>query len=603
MIFRKWHYWTIIFYCLLSTALVHAAPLKPLDLDQAFKFTAMAKDYQTAVLQWQIAPGYYLYRDRFKIRAIQAGNMELAPPILPYNYTEKAFPPLGKFAVYKGDIYIIQPILNSNHESITLQVSYQGCSQDGFCYPPTSKVVTLNLSDSFMQPTQGVDMDVAPATNETTNTIQSKINPQDKITQLFSTKNWWAIVIGFFIFGVLISLTPCVLPMIPILSGIIVGQGKISHSRSFVLSLCYVLGMAVTYATAGVLFGYIGSNIQADFQQPWLISIFVAIFVLMALSLFGLFELQLPASLRNKFANFSTHQQHGTLISVVLMGVFSTLVLSPCVTPPLVGVLAYISQTGNAAIGGIALFIMGIGMGLPLLLIGAFGPKLLPHTGKWMVAIKNFMGVLMLAVAIWMLARIIPDWVTLLLWGALVIGCGVSLGALSSSQGHWNHVRKAIGILLFVYGIVLVIGGSIGNTNPLKPLANQTPAQTTSLPFIKVTSVQDVYHELNLPQHKNKPVMLDFYADWCIACKELEAGAFSDPHVKALLKNTVLLQADVTRNDMNAKNLQQHFGVVAPPTILFFNAQHREIKSARIVGALSARNFITHLKQLTNFLF
>lgn len=596
MILRKWLHWIVIICCLLGTALASAAPLKPLDIDQAFKFTAMAKDYQTAVLQWQIAPGYYLYRDRFKIRAIQAGTMELAPPILPYNFIEKSFPPLGNFAVYKGNIFIIQPILNSNRESITLQVSYQGCSQNGFCYPPTSKVVTLNLNDSFMQPIQGADMDVAPPPQ--TNTIQSSINPQDKISQLFSTKNWWAIVIGFFVFGVLISLTPCVLPMIPILSGIIVGQGNITHRRSFLLSLLYVLGMAVTYAIAGVLFGYIGSNIQADFQQPWLISIFVAIFVLMSLSLFGLFELQLPTVLRNKFANFSNHQQHGTLISVVLMGVFSTLVLSPCVTPPLVGVLAYISQSGDAAIGGIALFIMGIGMGLPLLLIGAFGPKLLPHTGKWMVAVKNFMGVLMLAVAIWMLARIIPDWVTLLLWGALVIGCGVALGALSSTQGHWNHVRKAVGILLFIYGIVLVIGGSIGNTNPFKPLANQTSSPTASLHFIKVTSVQDIYHQLNMPQHKDKPVMLDFYADWCIACKELEAGAFSNPQVIKQLKNTVLLQADVTHNTLQTKNLQQHFGVVAPPTILFFNTQHREIKAARIVGVVSSKRFLNHLKKL-----
>jgi thiol:disulfide interchange protein DsbD len=598
---KKWLITLFIFLTLLTPALSSANP-QPLLLNKAFQFTATAKDYQTVVLQWSIAPGYYLYRDRFKIRAVNPGKMRLAEPILPYDSIEKDFPPLGKFAVYDKNIYIIQPIINSNNESITLQVSYQGCSEKGFCYPPVSKVVTVNLSGNYMIPVKGIEMDVAPEPQlHAHKPVATMMNPQEHIAKILSTKNWWGIAIGFFIFGVLISFTPCVLPMIPILSSIIVGQGKISHARSFTLSLLYVLGMAITYAIAGVIFGFIGGSIQADFQKPWLISIFVAIFILMALSLFGLYDLQLPEKWRSKLANVSNHQKRGTLIGVIFMGIFSTLVLSPCVTPPLVGVLAYISQSGDAAIGGIALFIMGIGMGLPLLLIGAFGPKLIPHTGKWMVAVKNFMGVLMLAVAIWMLSRIIPDIATMMLWGILILGCGVTLGALSTVQGHWQHIRKAIGLVLFVYGIVIIVGASLGNTDPFQPLANQkSVAHKNELNFITVKTIDDVYHQMNLPENKNKPVVIDFYADWCIACKEMDHVTFSNEQVQAALKGFLFLRADVTTNDMNAKALEQHFNVVAPPTVLFFNNKHQEVKNARVVGMTKPTAFLERINETRN---
>lgn len=571
--------------------------IKPLSLNQAFKFTATAKDYQTVLLFWHIAPGYYLYRDRFKIRAIEPGDMKLAAPILPQDYIQKTFAPLGEFAVYQKNIYIIQPIINSNSESITLQVSYQGCSKEGYCYPPTSKIVSVNLGANYMLPVKGIDRDIAP-TQTTPKSVAQLVNPQDKITTLLSTKNVWGIVIGFFVLGALISLTPCVLPMIPILSSIIVGQGKLSHARSFLLSLLYVLGMAITYAVAGIIFGFIGSSIQADFQQPWLISIFVAIFILMALSLFGFFDLQLPEKLRSKINTISMHQKRGTLIGVVLMGVFSTLVLSPCVTPPLVGVLAYISQSGNAAIGGIALFIMGIGMGLPLLLIGAFGPKLIPHSGKWMVAVKNIIGILMLAVAIWMLSRIISQVLTLFLWGLLIIGCGVALGALNTSKGYWQHIRKAFALLVFIYGIVIIVGASLGNTDPFEPLSKENRiSKINNLNFITVKTVDDVYHQMSL--HKNKPVLLDFYAHWCVACKELDRVTFNNAQVKKALQHFLLLRADVTQNDLHAKALEQHFDVIAPPTILFFDKNHREIKSARIVGMIKPKYFLAHTSKHT----
>ncbi len=577
---------------------VHASQSQPLPINQAFQFTATAKDYQTVVLNWKIAPGYYLYRDKFKIRAIKPGKMELTEPVLPYNSIAKNIPAVGKLEVYSGDMYIIQPILHSNSHNITLQVHYQGCSQHGYCYPPITEVVSLNLANDYGTPVQGVAMDVAPETKpESQPSTSQLINPQDKITAILTANNLWGIVIGFFIFGVLLSFTPCVLPMIPILSSIIVGQGKISHARSFVLSLAYVLGMAITYAIAGVIFGFIGGSVQAAFQKPWLIIVFTIIFIAMALSLFGLYDLQLPERWRSKIARTSDHQKHGTLIGTFFMGILATLILSPCVTPPLVGVLAYISQTGNATIGGVALLWMGIGMGLPLLLIGAFGPKLMPHTGKWMVAVKNFMGVLLLAVAIWILSRLLADNIILLLWGLLVIGCGVAMGALSTATGHLAHWRKAIALVLFIYGIVLCVGAFLGNTNPFKPLANQRNQLMQALQFIPVKNVDDIYRQM----HKagNRPILLDFYADWCIACKEMDLITFSDPKVKKALKHFVLLRANVTKNSLEDKILQKHFGVVAPPTILFFGTDHKEIKSTRIIGMIKPQPFLKRLDKVS----
>lgn len=577
---------------------VHAKQSQPLPINQAFQFTAMAKDYQTVVLNWKIAPGYYLYRDKFKIRAVKPGKMKLTEPVLPYDSVEKSIPSVGKLDVYDADMYIIQPILNSNSHNITLQVHYQGCSQHGYCYPPITEVVSINLANNYDTPVQGVLMDIPPEVKHGSAPPTSQvINPQDKITAILTTDNLWGIIIGFFVFGVLLSFTPCVLPMIPILSSIIVGQGKISHTRSFFLSLAYVLGMAITYAIAGIIFGFIGGSVQAAFQKPWLIIVFTIIFIAMALSLFGLYNLQLPSSWRAKIARTSDHQKHGTLIGTFVMGILATLILSPCVTPPLVGVLAYISQTGNAIIGGVALLCMGIGMGLPLLLIGAFGPKLIPHTGKWMVAVKNFMGVLLLAVAIWMLSRLLPDNIILLLWGLLVIGSGVALGALTTAKGHLAHWRKAIAVALFIYGIVLCVGAFLGNSNPLQPLAHQRNRVMQELHFIPVKNVDDIYKHMH--NAGNKPILLDFYADWCVACKEMDHITFSDPKVKQALKHFVLLRANVTKNSLEDKIMQKHFSVVAPPTILFFGKDHKEIKSTRIIGMIKPQPFLNRLKKVS----
>ncbi len=579
--------------------IIHATPRTLLSQNPVFEFTATAKDYQTVVLKWRIAPGNYLYRDRFVIRAVKPQTMHLAPPILPPNFIEKEFPPLGRFAVYEKNLYIIQPILNSNRQHITLQVQYQGCSNEGTCYPPITTMVSIDLSGDYMRPVTGIEMDAPPPITPPAKSSAGIVNPQNQIAGLFFTKSTTSLLMSFFIFGILISFTPCVLPMVPILSSIIIGQGKLSYARSFLLSLLYVLGMAITYALAGIIFGFVGSSIQASLQQPWLISIFVALFIAMALSLFGLYDLQLPSAWHNKLANLGKNQHHGTLLGVLVMGVCSTLVLSPCVTPPLVGVLAYISQSGHATFGGVALFIMGLGMGLPLLLIGTFGPRLLPHTGEWMIAIKQFMGVLMLAVAIWMLARIIPDAVTMWFWGLLFLGYGVALGALSTVRGHLKYLQKTIGLALFMYGLIVIVGATLGNTNPLKPLASSScSTQHTTLKFIPVRSIDDLYRLMNSPQNQNKPILLDFYADWCMACKEMEATVFNRADVTAALDHFLVLRADVTQNNMTDKILLRHFGVIAPPTILFFDTTHHEVKSLRVVGMIKANALLKRIQAM-----
>lgn len=568
---------------------------QPLPIDQAFQFSASTKDYQTIVLNWQIAPGYYLYRKQFKIHVVKPKGLKLPPPVLPLNFDAKNIPSVGTLNVYSGKLFIIQPVLSTKQGLITLHVHFQGCSSGGFCYPPVTKAVTVNMQGNYGERIQGTTVNT-PIDTENIKPIQPiSQTPQSRIEKLLTEQQGWQTVIGFFIFGLLIAFTPCVLPMVPILSGIIVGQGKISHGRSFILSLAYVLGMAITYAIAGMLFGYIGGSLQAAFQKPWLIVLFTVIFVAMALSLFDLYDIRLPAKLQNRLANAGNHQNHSKLIGVFLMGVFSTLVLSPCVTAPLVAVLAYISQSGNASIGGLALFSMGIGMGAPLLLIGAFGPKLLPHTGQWMVAIKHFLGVLLLAIAIWMLARIIPAHITMLLWGALAIGCGIGLGALTTSQGHWQHTKKALGLVLFIYGIIIGIGTWFGNTDPFNPLQQGPTSSTQQLTFTTVKSIDDVYNQLKRKENQGRPVLLDFYAKWCVACHEMEHRTFNQPKVTEALKNYVLLRADITHNDMTDKLLMQHFHVVAPPTILLFNHQHQLMKQHTIIGFVNANTLLKRL--------
>lgn len=585
--------WILIFIGLSLTSNTLAQQVEPLPVDQAFQFSATARDYQTVLAMWTIAPGYHLYKDRFHFRVLKPKSMRIGQPLMPAGIT-KSSPEIGQYQAFTGQLSIPIPIINSDSKTIELQVSYQGCADKGYCYPPTTKVVPINLAGNYGTPVQGIEVDVPTSSNP----FSASDGQNQKIHDLLAGKSLWALILGFLGFGILISFTPCVLPMIPILSGIIVGQKHLTTARSFALSFCYVLGMALTYAVAGVIFGMIGGSLQAMLQQPWIIGAFSLIFVLLALSLFGFYDIQLPEKWRSKLAHASDKQKRGTYIGAAVMGIFSTLILSPCVTPPLVGVLGYIGQTGNASLGGIALFTMGLGMGLPLLIIGASGGKLLPKAGHWMNAIKNLMGIMLLGVAIYMVERVIPGWISMLAWAVLCIGTAIYCGAFRSTKSAWELVGKLFGIIIFIYGILLAAGAIMGNTNPLRPINFNGATAAQGPKFINIKTVSNVNEELGKSVKLGKPIMLDFYADWCISCKEMDHFTFANPQVMQELKRFTLLRADVTKNDMEDKMLERHFRVVAPPTILFFNKNGKEIKKARIIGEMSATKFLAHLKQI-----
>ena len=598
----------VLILSLLSLAAI-AAPLKPLPIDQAFPLSAYVKDPQTLVLEWKIKPTYYLYKERFSYKLVAPDNVQLGNLKMPAG-TPKHDALLGDFRVFKGDLAIEVPIKNPKKaKSLDLKVCFQGCSSGGFCYPPETRLVQLDLTDKHQV---SVTSTKAPALKRA-----SKVSAQDKVTQLLESHNFWLIITSFLGFGLLLAFTPCVLPMIPILSGLIVGhEKKMTTMHAFMLSLTYVLGMSFTYALIGVAAGLAGQSIQAALQVPWVIAAFSAIFVLLALSLFGFYEIRLPSRFENKISDISNHQKTGSYLGVAFMGVLATLIVSPCITPPLIGALAYIGKTGDSLLGGIALFALGLGMGIPLLIIGTSHGKLLPKAGPWMDAVKASFGVLLLATSIWMIARIIPASLTMFLWAGLLIISAVYMGILSPhNHKGWGNLWRGIGLVLAIYGIMLMIGAAVGNTNPLQPLkshaAAMAPASVSNFkmaavklppkPLFKTIKNNDEFDEtLKVGVEEKKITVLDFYADWCISCKEMEHNVFTDPIVKAKLAKMNVLRSDITANDKFDKALQQRFNVIAPPTILFFDTKGNELKNYRIVGEMNKEDFLNHLSDVSN---
>lgn len=579
----------LLFILIVFSSFTFAAPLErakqdqnPLPVDQAFQFSALARDYQTVVLQWRIAPHYFIYKDRFNFKALKPNNTELGQPLLPPADTQLNTT-MGNYEVYKDRVSFPIPIIKISSDTLILQVTYQGCSNKGFCYPPITKVVPINLTSNFGVPIQGVDMDVP---HDETSTVETSDGM--KVSQLLKNANLFTLLLGFFGFGLLLSFTPCVLPMIPILSSIILGHGKISHTRSFLVSLSYIVGMALTYAAVGIIFGLIGQSMQVIMQKPAVIISFCFLIVAIAFSLFGFYEIKLPSSITQFASHASERQKRGTFLGAIIMGCLSTLILSPCVTPPLVAALGYISQSGNAFMGGIALFTMGIGMGVPLLLIGIAGPKLLPHTGPWMNVVKSITGFILLGLVIYMLDRILPNTIIILLWALLALSFSIFLGAFKSSATHLDFIKKCFGIVIFIYSILL------GSTTfiDFNPLPFQS--RSTAL-FTTIKSVDELDASLKNAKASRKPVILDFYANWCLSCKELDHLTFSNPMVKTELNKFVRLRIDVTQNNINDKVLLRRFNVIAPPTLLFFNSSGQLIPEARITGVVSSADFLQHL--------
>ena len=548
-----------------------------LDVNDAFEVKLIEGKGADFRINFNIADGYYLYKKRIDVKVSQ-----------PFNIREISFPKadlkndpnFGPSEVFHKD-FTLPVSLRSDRASPNppvVEVLYQGCSEKGLCYPPMSKKFKLA---SFAQEPLTIKNDGLKGSSE------------DKSIDLLKKGNFWLIALGFFGFGLLLSLTPCVFPMIPILSGIIVGQGNHSKMGSFNLSLAYVLGMAMSYTVAGVLAALTGTMISNALQNPWILGVFSLVFVALALSMFGFYELQLPPALVSKLSDRTNRIKGGQFTGIFFMGALSALIVSPCVAAPLAGALIYIGQTHDVVMGGLALFLLSLGMGVPLLLIGASAGALLPKAGKWMDSIKHFFGIMMLGVAIWIASPLIPHYFKLFLVSGLLIVSSIYLGALESLKDHspdWGVVKKGIGVLLLALGM-LILFTSLNEAGviPKKEFdLNVTQnEETNGLIFKGVKSVQDLGNEIK--KSPNEIVMLDFYADWCAACKEFETGPFKDPKIKKNLDAVKLLQADVTANNEADKELMRKFNLFGPPGIIFLNKQGEVIY--KVVGYQDSKEF------------
>jgi thiol:disulfide interchange protein DsbD len=558
---------------LIGSALAEA---QPIPVAQAFALNAKVQQHQLH-LDWAIAPGYQLYKQRVHIKLMSGAAVTLGSYQLPVG-TPHHDAILGNYQAYEGGLNISIPIWNYQPDEFRVLVGYQGCSSAGYCYPPQRKILTVQLSQFGAQIASIADAPLLAA--HTT----APITP--------AHKNLFLILLTFFGFGLLLAFTPCVLPMIPILSGIIVGSER-SPKQAFSLSLTYVLAMAVTYAVAGLLAGLAGKNLQAALQTPWVLITFTVLFISLALSLFGLYELRLPHSWNSKITMLSNKQKSGSYLGVAVMGALSVLIVSPCISAPLVAALAYITQSDQAALGGVILFVMGLGMGVPLLFIGTLGGKFLPKAGHWMHTIKTIFGVLLLITAVWLLYRLLPGYICLLLWGLIAVVSAIYLGALSWKRFvGWQRLWQCILLLWLLTGLILVVGGIGGNQDPLHPLSSKQNAH--HLQFKAVKTVAELNQALN--KAHGKIVLIDFYADWCVSCKLMEQNVFNQTDVQQALQNVILIRADVTANDTMDKALQKHLGVYAPPTIIFFNRQGQ--MQQRVTGEMGKKKFLRLLQRI-----
>ena len=568
-----------------------------LPADKAFVLAATSDSPDRITLHWDIADGYYLYRDKTKV-AITGGDAALGQPSIPGGEVKHDDYFGDQVVFFRGMDADVPVAAASGTRGITLEVRYQGCAEAGLCYPPIRKTVQVQLAAPGLGPTPSGRRvaDAGPMRSE-----------QDALADRIRSGSLLAVLATFFGAGLLLAFTPCVLPMVPILSGIIVGAGRdrpVSRGRAFSLSLAYVLGMALTYTVAGAAFAAAGRQAQAFFQQPWIIVAFAGLFVLLALGMFGVFTLQVPAAFQARVADLSNRQKQGTLAGTAVMGALSSLIVTACVAPPLVAALAVIGQSGDVFRGGAALFALSMGMGAPLLLIGASAGRLLPKAGPWMDAVKAAFGVMMLGVAVWMLGRILPGPLTLALWAALAIVSGyclVTMGAADAKRGV-VAVRRGLGVLTLLYGGLMLVGALAGRSDPLRPLEglvgrSGAPAAEHRLALKRIKSVADFDRELAAAQAAGRPLMLDFYADWCVSCKEMEDQTFTDAGVQAELARAVLLQADVTANDDQDQALLARFGILGPPTIVFFATDGTERADFRVVGFKPASEFRAHVAQ------
>ena len=571
--------------------------------DEAFRIEVRAVDARTLIARLSPAKGYYLYRDRITFAIQQPTGVSVSSTTLPKG-DAKDDPTFGKVEVYHQPFEATIVLAGSSPStgSVALTASFQGCNDPvGVCYPPIEKLLTVALPLAGAAP--GAWQSTAATAPAAPLPGTADIDENSRIGALFAGSSKWALVAAFFGFGVLLAFTPCMLPMIPILSGIIVGHGHAMTKRHALgLSAVYVLAMAITYALAGIAAGLAGTMLSAWLQNPWALGSFAAIFVLLSLSMFGLYELQLPGWLQTRLADAGRNVRGGRVAGAFAMGVLSAIIIGPCVAAPLAGALLYIGQTRDVVLGGTALFAMAIGMGVPLMVVGATAGSLLPKAGPWMESIKRVFGVTMLAVAIWMVSPVIPLVAQQLLWATLLIVPAVYLHALDplpTGAPGYRRLFKAFGVMSLLLGAALMIGALSGSRELLQPLsglrAGTTSTASSELPFQPVASIAELDQRVRAAQ--GKPVMLDFWAEWCVSCKEMEHLTFSDPRVQARLKDSVLLRADVTANNAEHKALLARFSLFGPPGILFFDKAGQALP-LRVIGYQSADRFLATLDRV-----
>lgn len=632
----------------------------PLPAEQAFGFEAIARDGNTLLLRFTPAPGYYLYRDKTRL-TLAADGITTGKPQWPAGkqHRDEHF---GDVVVFFDQIDVPVPLFRSRTDSVkaTLTASFQGCQSDGICYPPMTRNALLTIparaatapvggasapiaaaalsapqdglaaSRAAQQaidaglPAAAVGTEVSPTSAAAGGSFASKaigaeappttagnrppaptdadIAEDSRLAASLTGPGRWLALLGFFGAGLLLAFTPCVLPMIPILSGLIAGQGtRLGTRRALWLSFIYVLANALVFTVAGVVAALVGANLQVAFQTPWVLALFAAVFVALALSSFDLYEIQLPPALRARLGSVANRQHGGSLAGVAAMGALSALIVGPCVAPPLAAAVLYISQSHDPVFGGLALFVLAMGMGVPLMAFGAAAGRGMPTSGPWMVGVQRVFGFVFLGLAVWMLSRILPGPATLALYGVLALAASAwAFDGARSEHGALRAATRFAGLLLAVIGAAQLFGAMSGGSDPLRPLANLGSAggraESRELPFRTIKSVDDLNRELAAAQAAGKPVLFDFYADWCVSCKEMEKYTFTDPAVHAALAGAVLLKADVTANDDVDQALMARFGIIGPPATLFFT-DGAERRALRLVGFEKADAFVARIRR------
>jgi thiol:disulfide interchange protein DsbD len=590
----------VLIFLLAIAGCARAAEPDLLEPDQAFRFAARLKDARSIEVRYQIAPGYYMYRDKFQFTLAPAGAKPGAPQLPPGRKHRDEF--FGEVETYRGSVSIVLPfeLAETSLPAIQLTAVSQGCADIGVCYVPHEQKAELQLAALSPGATRsdaagpGLFSDAASAADDAL------------IARVFEG-GFWLVIASFFGFGLLLSFTPCVLPMVPILSSVIVGAGRpVTKSKGLLLAIVYVLGVAITYAIAGVAAGLSGAMLAVALQNPWVLGAFAMVFVALALAMFGVYDLQLPVALQSRLADASNRFHGGHTVGVFVMGVLSALILGPCVAAPLAGALLYIGQSRDVVMGGSALFAMALGMGVPLLAVGASAGALMPKAGPWMETVKRGFGTLLLAMAIYVASPFLPISVQMFLWAALLIVTAIYLRAidpLPAAAHGFQKFSRGLGIIALLAGLAYLVGAFSGARDILQPLSGLRVTEPGSAafetPFERVKSSAEL--DSRIQAAAGRTVMLDFYADWCVSCKEMERYTFSDERVRARFRDMVLLQADVTANNAEDAALLRRFRLFGPPGIVFFDRKGREIPGLRVIGFQPADRFVAVLDQALGF--